>query len=304
MSASSSLQAVLTPPDAWGVGVPVPSGTFVELSEDELLAELETHERVTAWIEARGIAVVEELTRRREREALAELDARDRDALSRTRTLVVAGAREAVVDEIALATGAGQRAAETRVRMAREWERFTPVREALAAGRMGWSRAVQISTRTSEVDSGRMRRIVEKVLAPYIDGADGDSGGLQVPQSVFSWRLGRAVAAVTTSRQRHEDAIARRDAWAVINPDADGTLTMTGDAGRITAAFTRVDDIARRLRREGDSRTLAQLRSDIGLDLLIQGQITPSEGRTLFDGALPPAHVTVVVSAEPVKLSV
>ncbi|GMA39288.1 hypothetical protein [Mobilicoccus caccae] len=38
------------------------------------------------------------------------------------------------------------------------------------------------------------------------------------------------------------------------------------------------------------------MRSDIGLDLLIDGQITP-EGRPLFGGELPPAHVTVVVSA-------
>ncbi|GMA39414.1 hypothetical protein [Mobilicoccus caccae] len=228
MPTSTSSPAVLAPPRGWGVGAAVPSGTFAGLGDEELLVELETHERMKAWIEARGIAVVEELARRREREALAELDERDRDALSRTRTLVVVGVREAVVDEVALATGAGQRAAETRVRMAREWERFTPVREALAAGRMSWSRAVQVSTRTSEVDSGRMRRIVEKVLAPYIPGPGGDSGGLEVPQSVFSWRLGRAVAAVTTSRQRHEDAIARRDAWAVINPDADGTMTLTG----------------------------------------------------------------------------
>ena len=75
------------------------------------------------------------------------------------------------------------------------------------------------------------------------------------------------------------------DQRVFIDPDprADGQVAVAGiaglfDAGRIAAAFTRVDDIARRLRREGDSRTLTQLRSDIGLDLLIDGQITP-EGR-------------------------
>lgn len=297
MTAQTTPAAVLAPPAQWGVGMPVPTARFAELSEDELLTELETHEKVSAWIEARGLSVIEELTRRRERATLAELSERQPDASARARTLAVAGAREAVVDEIALATGASERTCTTRVRMAREWERFTQIRDALATGRMSAARAVQVTTRSSAVDAGRMPAIITEVLAPYDTSDDGDDGGLAVPQSVFSWRLGRAVAAATTCRQRHLDAIQRRDAWASLTPEADGAFTVTGHAARIAAAYGRVDDHARRLRREGDPRTLAQLRSDIGLDLLIEGHLPETDGHAAFGGALPAARVTVTISA-------
>ena len=52
-----------------------------------------------------------------------------------------------------------------------------------------------------------------------------------------------------------------------------GSLTVTGEAGRVAAAMERVDDVARRLRGDGDSRTLTQLRSDVALDLLLYGWV-------------------------------
>ena len=53
-----------------------------------------------------------------------------------------------------------------------------------------------------------------------------------------------------------------------------GSLTVTGEAGRVAAAMERVDDVARRLRGDGDARTLTQLRSDVALDLLLYGWVT------------------------------
>jgi hypothetical protein len=69
----------------------------------------------------------------------------------------------------------------------------------------------------------------------------------------------------------------------------------------------RVDDVARRLRGDGDSRTLTQLRSDVALDLLLYGWVTrddssdgteqvPASVAATFVGQPPPARVTVVVS--------
>ena len=46
---------------------------------------------------------------------------------------------------------------------------------------------------------------------------------------------------------------------------------ITGDGPRISAAACRVDKIARRLRKNGDERTVEQLRADVATDLLIRG---------------------------------
>jgi hypothetical protein len=80
-------------------------------------------------------------------------------------------------------------------------------------------------------------------------------------------------------------------------------VVVTGEAGRITAAAERVDDLARRLRADGDRRTLTQLRSDVALDLLLYGWCTPEEvtgesawqSAGTFVGHAPAAHVNVVV---------
>ncbi|GMA39118.1 hypothetical protein [Mobilicoccus caccae] len=285
------------------MGGPVPASVFADLSDDELLGEVETIERISAWLAARSVSVVDELARRREGAAVV---ASGPDASSGARRLAVTGAREAVVDEVVLATGLGRRAVETRVDLARKDERHAATRQALAAGRLSWSRVLQVLDKTAAVDAHRMRGVVEAVLAPWqapTEDGPGDEGGLAVPQSVFSWRLGRAVAAATTAAARHREAVDRRDLWSVISADADGSLTVTGDAARVAAATHRVESIVRRLRREGDARTLAHLRSDVALDLLQYGDLgegLPAEaaaGYATFAGALPPARVDVTISA-------
>jgi hypothetical protein len=85
---------------------------------------------------------------------------------------------------------------------------------------------------------------------------------------------------------------------------------VTGEAGRVAAAMERVDDVARRLRGDGDARTLTQLRSDVALDLLLYGWANPvdlaasssvssgssASAAATFVGQAPAARVTVVVS--------
>lgn len=85
--------------------------------------------------------------------------------------------------------------------------------------------------------------------------------------------------------------------------------------GRVAAAIERVDTLARRIRAAGHhpNRTLAQLRSDVALDLLLTGTIThpdaacsnaadltaPVDATVALDrvglGDLPAAHVQVIV---------
>ena len=81
--------------------------------------------------------------------------------------------------------------------------------------------------------------------------------------------------------QARADALAQRTAYAMLDPTMSGagvgmgTLVMTGEAGRVAAAMDRVDQLARRLRTDGDERTLNQLRSDVALDLLLYGWHAP-----------------------------
>ncbi|HRW19750.1 MAG TPA: hypothetical protein P5181_12980 [Dermatophilaceae bacterium] len=98
-------------------------------------------------------------------------------------------------------------------------------------------------------------------------------------------------------------ALARRGVLATLYPVGDGELSVTGDAARISAALARVDRIARDLKAHGhhQGRTLAQLRSDVTLDLILFGAVGTETGcpSAAIDwsrlGELPPAHVQVVV---------
>jgi hypothetical protein len=133
--------------------------------------------------------------------------------------------------------------------------------------------------------------------------------------------------------QARDDAIAERTAYATLDTvgngagNGTGCLTVTGEAARVAAAMERVDDVARRLRGDGDARTLTQLRSDVALDLLLYGWANPADlavtpatstassplstsrsssamvlagsgapAAATFVGQAPPARVTVVVS--------
>ncbi|WP_141397312.1 HNH endonuclease signature motif containing protein [Mobilicoccus massiliensis] len=133
---------------------------------------------------------------------------------------------------------------------------------------------------TQEAPAEAVAGIVGRVTAPYpMRGPDG-RGGLLVPQEVFTSRLRYAMARVTTPVERVEQGLANRCTSAVLTVENGmGEFTVSGHAARVIGAHERVDEIARRLRREGDARTLAQLRSDIALDLMLFGQLPAQAGQ-------------------------
>ena len=69
------------------------------------------------------------------------------------------------------------------------------------------------------------------------------------------------------------EAIAGRGSWTRPGEGGTGSLTVVGEATRVAAAWGRLDAAARRAKAAGDMRTLAQLRSDLHLDLLLVGQL-------------------------------
>lgn len=281
--------AVLEPPQEWGVGEDVSVGTFADLDPAQLLDELEKHERLSAWLVARGVAIAEQLARTREEEAIDRLDARNPEASSRERTLVRAEARAAIEDEIALATGVSFTVARARTRLAvDEPRRGLPIRHALAAGQLSWQRAQHILQRTEDVPASAMRDLVHVLVAPHPARSDHGQGGLLVPQQVFTARLRYQLAKILTPTQAHEGNLRARDTMTIVDSQhGTGELRVTGHAARIVGAHDRVDLIARHLRRGGDSRSLRQLRSDITLDLVLYGQIPTAAGGAAPVGSSP-----------------
>lgn len=77
---------------------------------------------------------------------------------------------------------------------------------------------------------------------------------------------GRDPAAARAKRLR---ALAARDVTATIDQDGTGCLAVRGSAVQIAAALDRIDRAARRARKLGDQRSLANLRADIALSLLL-----------------------------------
>lgn len=108
-------------------------------------------------------------------------------------------------------------------------------------------------------------------------------------------QLALAESAAEGAKRRHDDAVDRRDACTFPAPDGTATFQATGDAARVFAAQQRVTDLARAARAAGDKRSLAQLRSDVAVDLLLKGTVP---GDDLLGNA--PAgrlHVIVNLSA-------
>lgn len=291
MTSTAAPVVTLAPPEGWGVGQEVPPEVFVGLSENEMLAEMENIERLTAWLAARAVSLTEQLVLSREAASEDPLVTDSARAARLHRAEVHAG----LEDEIALATGITGRGAHTRMAMVvGDPQRAHSIRAALARGELSWARAMQAFSAVSFVDAETVPGVVEAITAPYPARSIHGVGGLLVPQPIFTARLSRQVAKHSTRQRRHREALADRHTYALLDhEDGTGRFTVTGHAGRIAGAHERVDELARRLRREGDPRTVSQLRSDLALDLLLFGELP--QCRDIL-GDLPAARVHVTVS--------
>ena len=161
----------------------------------------------------------------------------------------------------------------------------------LAQGDVLLSRCARIHEATRLCSAEDVNVIAQRVLRPCKDGSTRSHAS-------FTRELRRQVRIHEPSDElRAEDALVRRTAFGELHDDGMGTVVITGKGERVVAAMERVDDIARTLRAAGDGRTLTQLRSDVALDLLLQGW--PPEGVDGIPGPLlsaPAAHVNIVVS--------
>ena len=78
---------------------------------------------------------------------------------------------------------------------------------------------------------------------------------------------------VAAERERRSKAYQARRATITVHDDGTATLETTGPALSLIAAHSRVERAARLLRKQGDPRTLDQLRSDVLMALVVHGQL-------------------------------
>lgn len=270
---------------------------------EEELQVLEAVEQVKAWADLQGLAAL-----RRLREAVGErvrcLDEDMEAACGQGMLPSVLRAESdiATVDEVVLAVGLAAGTVSRRLDLAVDQDRRGRLlHAALADGRVSLDRALRVHQDTRGLGVEEVYAICERLLAVNRDGS------IRTERS-FRHELRRQVTLHTPDpAAARDDAVADRTAYASLDPVGTGSLTVTGEAGRVVAAMERVDDVARRFRSEGDQRTLTQLRSDVTLDLLLYGWAAggvptngphqvPAPAATTFVGHPPPARVTVVVS--------
>ena len=274
------------------------AGGLSGVNGEKALRVVEAVEAVKAWADSVSLAATAAMVTEFETDFVCLAP---ESPSARGWTRFVRTCRSAVAREIQVATGLPITQCQRRVWLAAcEPERVGPAREAMRLGQVTLARALALTEATSHLDAFTAAAIATRVLRP-LTGSDGVPlpGMAPLSQATFTARLHRQLVLhhglVEEAERTYAEALKGRRLSAEPHPDGTGVLFITGDGSRITAAQGRVDRIARRLRKDGDARTLAQLRADVATDLLLRGWI-PSDPTFAMLGQAPAAFINVVVS--------
>jgi len=174
-------------------------------------------------------------------------------------------------DEVAFALHLPRMVAQREVALARDLtERLPDVLAALRDGGIDLARA----------------RVFSELLTPVADDAAArEIAGRLLPLAV-EWTASRLrarllkeilIADPAAAKARYERSVAQRRISLSANDDTTACLSgIFLPPQRAAAAFERVDAIARGLKRDGEARTLDQLRADVFCDLLAGVSLTGS----------------------------
>lgn len=210
-----------------------------------------------------GVASVEELSvTRRER-----WRARTKSAVATELQALTGSGIQACHDRVGLALAPSEVSARAEWALCEGWHDLRAVTDF-------WRRARNLPVEQAAV-------VAEQTLGPV---PDGDGEAVRASREQFTTRLHRAVTAAEGSdaaaaRRRRRAALDARDTTATLDDDGTGELTVRGSTSGVVAAMVRVDSVARHSRHAGDERTLAQLRADLTLALLVHG-VLPGEAAT------------------------
>ena len=279
------------------------AGGLSGVDSEQALAVVEAVEVVKAWADAVALDATAVMVAEFESDFadIAPGPSHLTPPSTRLRRVFVRSCRSAAAREIQVATGLPITACQRRVWLsACEPERVGPVREAMRAGRVTLVRAIALTEATQDLDAFTAARIAARVLRP-LSGPDGVPlpGMAPLSQATFLARLHKqlvlAHGMVGEAERTYAQGVKSRYLKAEPNRDGTGSLLITGAGPRVAAACGRVDKIARRLRKGGDARTIAQLRADVATDLLLRGWI-PNDPTFTKLGAPPTAMVDVIAS--------
>ena len=273
-------------------------GGLCGVSSEQALQVVEAAEALKAWVDAISIDATAVMVTEFEAD-FEHLEPEAPSAWQRRRFL--RSCRSAAAREIQVATGLAITQCQRRVWFtACEPQRVAPIRQLLRLGRVPLARAMTLAQATAHLDAYTASVIATRVLRP-VTGPDGEPLPEMAPlsQATFTTRLHRQLVLhnglVGEAERTHEEAVKARRVTSEPHRDGTGALVITGDGPRITAAACRVEKIARRLRKNGDERTLDQLRADVATDLLMGGWI-PDDPTFTALGRPPVATVQLIVT--------
>jgi len=280
------------------------AGGLSGVGSEQALQVVEAAEAVKAWVDSISVEATAAMVTEFETD-FVHLEPEVPSVWAHKR--FVRSCRSAAAREIQVATGLPITQCQRRVWFAAcEPERVGGIRELLRLGQVPLARAMALAEATAHLDAYTASVIATRVLRP-LTGPDGEPTATPtdlpnvapLSQATFNARLHRQLVLhngiVGEAERTHEDAVKARCLTAQPQPDGTGSLLITGDGPRITAAACRVDKIARRLRKDGDERTLDQLRADVATDLLMRGWI-PDDPTFTTLGKPPVATVQVIVT--------
>jgi hypothetical protein len=188
---------------------------------------------------------------------------------------------DGAADELRPAMVWTRRAAESQMALAVDLaERVPQVLRHLRVGRIDLTRARVLVDDTSHLAADDARRVITEIID--------EAAGLTTGQLRALLKRRCAVADTDDAAKRYQRGIEDRRLVAQPNPDGTGDLYgLNLPPDRVMAIRRRIDRLARHLRRNGEARTMDQLRADVYLDLL--------DGTTVDDSATGEAPVTLTV---------
>jgi hypothetical protein len=225
------------------------------LSSAGALAVVEAAEVVKAWADSVSIEATTVMVARFEAADLAPARPSPQGWAR-----FVRHCRSAVAHEIQVATGLPITACQRRVWFAAcEPERVGAIQARMATGRVSFARAATLAEATAHLDAALAAGIAARVLRP-LTGPDGkpSAGDPVLSQATFRARLHTQLVLhhglVGATERTYQQALGARNLWGQPHHDGTGTLLLTGDGTKISAAIARLDALARQLRHRGDPR--------------------------------------------------
>jgi uncharacterized protein DUF222 len=236
---------------------------LTDLPDAELIEAMRAARRQTSWAQARELALIAELSRRRHAE----------DAHPDHPGILTAG--ESVIEEIAAGLTVTANTATTLLNTAERLSQDLPaVRTALETGRIDYARARIICDAITGI---------EPTLVPLVEAAVTDKAATQTTGQLRH-RVKKVLQAVDPDAYQAHAQNKQRDRGLQIwdNPTGTSDLLLHDLATeQAHAIHNTITAIATALRNDGDPRTLNQLRADLATTLL-HGTPLPQAAHTLL----------------------